>query len=79
VYNNTEKKILQNIQQNYPGLTLLSVTQKIAAVEHYDQIILLMQGEIIAAGTHKELMRTSPEYIQLFNSQQSTSNYELQS
>src|ERR1700744_319228 len=79
VDNNTEKKILANIQQNYPGLTLLSVTQKIAAVEHYDQIILLMQGEIIAAGTHKELMHTSPEYIQLFNSQQSTSNYELQS
>ena len=79
VDNNTEKKILANIQQNYPGLTLLSVTQKIAAVEHYDQIILLMQGEIIAAGTHKELMHTSPEYIQLFNSQQSTSNYELRS
>jgi ATP-binding cassette subfamily B protein len=79
VDNNTEKKILENIQQNYPGLTLLSVTQKIAAVEHYDQIILLMQGEIVAAGKHEELMRTSPEYIQLFNSQQSTSNYELQS
>jgi ATP-binding cassette subfamily B protein len=79
VDNNTEKKILQNIQQNYPGLTLLSVTQKIAAVEHYDQIILLMQGEMIAAGKHEELMRSSPEYIQLFNSQQSTSNYELQS
>ena len=76
---NTEKKILENIQQNYPGLTLLSVTQKIAAVEHYDQIILLMQGELLAAGKHEELMRTSPEYIQLFNSQQSTSNYEIQS
>jgi ATP-binding cassette subfamily B protein len=79
VDNHTEKKILDNIQQNYPGLTLLSVTQKIAAVEHYDQIILLMQGEIVAAGKHEELMHTSPEYIQLFNSQQSTSNYELQS
>jgi len=79
VDNNTETKILQNIQQNYPGLTLLSVTQKIAAVEHYDQIILLMQGEVIAAGKHDKLMHTSPEYVQLFNSQQSTSNYELQS
>jgi ATP-binding cassette subfamily B protein len=76
---NTEKKILENIQQNYPGLTLLSVTQKIASVEQYDQIILLMQGELIAVGKHEELMRTSPEYVQLFNSQQSTSNYELQS
>lgn len=76
VDNNTEKKILTNIQQNYPGLTLISVTQKIASVEHYDQIILLMQGEIVARGLHEELMKTSPDYVQIFNSQQSTSNYE---
>ncbi|HVW96987.1 MAG TPA: ABC transporter ATP-binding protein [Mucilaginibacter sp.] len=76
---NTEKKILANVQQNYPGMTLLSVTQKIASVEHYDQIILLMEGEIVASGKHSELLKTSPEYVQIFNSQQSTSNYELQS
>lgn len=76
---NTEKKILANVQVEYPGITLLSVTQKIASVAHYDQIILLMQGEIIAAGGHEELLHTSPEYVQIFNSQQSTSNYELQS
>ncbi|HEY4327210.1 MAG TPA: ABC transporter ATP-binding protein [Mucilaginibacter sp.] len=75
---NTEKKILANVQKNYPGLTLISVTQKIASVEHYDQIILLMQGEIIASGKHDELMHTSPEYVQIFDSQQSTSNYEIQ-
>lgn len=75
----TEKKILQNIRQNYPGITLISITQKIAAVEDYDQIILLMEGEVIGHGKHSELMGTSPEYVQLYNSQQSTSNYELQS
>jgi ATP-binding cassette, subfamily B, bacterial len=74
---NTEQKILKNIQQNYPHLTLISVTQKIASIEHYDQIILLMEGEIIAAGTHQQLLATSTEYVQIFNSQQSTSNYEL--
>jgi ATP-binding cassette subfamily B protein len=79
VDNSTESKILANIQKNYPGLTLLSVTQKIASVEHYDQIILLMEGEIVASGKHKDLMKTSPEYVQIYNSQQSTSNYELQS
>ncbi|WP_316835256.1 ABC transporter ATP-binding protein [Pedobacter nutrimenti] len=76
---NTEQRILANVQQNYPGLTLLSVTQKIAAVEHYDKVIVLMQGEIIAEGTHAELMKSSPEYVQIYTSQQSTSNYELQS
>jgi ATP-binding cassette subfamily B protein len=76
---NTEKKILQNVQKNYPGLTLISVTQKIASVEHYDQIILLMEGEIVATGKHDELMHTCTEYVQIFDSQQSTSNYELRS
>jgi len=79
VDNATEKRILENVQRNYPGITLLSVTQKIAAIEHYDKVIVLMQGEMIAQGTHQELMKTSPEYIQIHSSQQSTSNYELQS
>lgn len=77
VDNQTERKILKNIQENYPALTLISVTQKIASVEEYDQIILLMDGEVVAIGKHEALIRTSPEYVQLFNSQQSTSNYEL--
>ena len=75
---NTETKILQNLRDNYPGITLISVTQKIATVEQYDQIIVLMEGEIVASGIHTDLMKQSPEYIQIFNSQQSTSNYELQ-
>lgn len=77
VDNQTERNILRNIQENYPGLTLISVTQKIVSIEKYDQIILLMDGEVIAIGKHDELMRTSPEYVQLSNSQKSTSSYEL--
>ncbi|MES2930485.1 MAG: ABC transporter ATP-binding protein [Patescibacteria group bacterium] len=68
----TEKKILGNIRAHYPHLTLVSVTQKISSVEDYDQIILLEEGEIIARGTHTELMISSPEYVQIFNSQEST-------
>ena len=74
---NTEKRILDNISKNYPGLTLVSVTQKISSVEDYDQIILLMEGEIIASGHHGELMRQSPEYNQIYQSQQSTHHDEL--
>ncbi|HVA97214.1 MAG TPA: ABC transporter ATP-binding protein [Candidatus Acidoferrales bacterium] len=74
----TERKILDNVAKNYPDLTLISVTQKIASVTDYDQCILLMEGEVIAIGTHKTLMKTSPEYVQLFESQQSTSHYEVQ-
>ena len=74
----TERAILENVRQNYPGITLVSVTQKIASVADYDQIILLMEGEVLAAGTHHDLMETSPEYVQLYDSQRSTSHYEVQ-
>lgn len=74
---NTERHILENVQKNYSGITLLSVTQKIAPVEDYDQIILLMEGEILGQGTHETLMNTVPEYVQIFNSQKSTNRYEV--
>jgi len=72
----TEKKILENVRRHYPGITLISVTQKIASAATFDQVILLMEGEIVASGTHPELMAMSPEYVQIYQSQQST--HELQ-
>ncbi len=68
----TEGRILENIKKNYPHLTLISVTQKITSIEDYDQILLLEDGEILARGTHAELMKSTPEYVQIFNSQEST-------
>jgi ATP-binding cassette, subfamily B, bacterial len=73
----TERKILENVRINYPDITLISVTQKIASASSFDQVILLMEGELIASGKHQELMMTSPEYVQIEQSQQST--HELQS
>lgn len=75
----TEQKILQNVRKNYPEITLISVTQKIEPVKNYDQIVLLMEGEVIAAGKHEKLITTCPEYVQIYESQQSTNVYELQS
>jgi ATP-binding cassette subfamily B protein len=73
----TARKILENVHKNYPGITLLSVTQQIEPVADYDQIILLMEGEILASGTHPTLVQTSPEYAQIYDSQRSTSHYEV--
>jgi ATP-binding cassette, subfamily B, bacterial len=73
----TEGRILCNLLNNYPEMTLISVTQKIAPVRHFEQIILLMEGEVIARGRHKDLKETSPEYAQIYSSQRSTQHYEL--
>lgn len=72
----TERAILDNVRRNYPDITLVSVTQKIAPVEDYDQIVLLMEGEVLASGTHRHLLDTSPEYVQIHDSQRSTRHYE---
>jgi len=72
----TEEKILLKLRNNYPDLTLISVTQKIAPVEDFEQIILLMEWEVIATGRHPELLATSPEYVQIYQSQRSTQHYE---
>lgn len=73
----TEQKILANLNQHYPGLTLLAVTQRISTIQDYDHILLLMQGVVVAQGTHAHLLATSPEYQQIFESQKSTQEYEL--
>ena len=73
----TEQSILKNISQNYPDLTLISITQKIAPVKDYDQILLFMQGTLVASGTHTKLLESSPEYMQIYDSQRSTNSYEL--
>ncbi|MGE0491055.1 MAG: ABC transporter ATP-binding protein [Vulcanimicrobiota bacterium] len=68
----TEASVLANLRRNYPGLTLLTVTQRIAPIVDYDQIFLMMEGEILARGTHQQLLATSPEYLQIYESQKST-------
>jgi len=73
----TGQQILGNLKKNYPALTLVVVSQKIDLAEAYDQVLLLMQGEMVAAGKHEDLLLTSPDYLQMLNSQQSTQNYEV--
>ena len=72
----TAKAVLDNVRRNYPDTTLVSVTQQIEPVADYDQIVLLMEGDVLATGTHQELLSTSPEYAQIHDSQRSTSHYE---
>jgi len=68
----TEKDIFARLKKNYGNITQILITQQIASVEDFDQIILLMDGEVLACGTHKELLKKSSEYQQLYNLQMST-------
>ncbi len=68
----TEKEIISSLFTNYPDITLISITQKIEPIQEYDQIIVIMEGELLATGTHTELLKSSIEYTQIWQSQQTT-------
>lgn len=65
----TEQQILKNLQENYPNITLLSITQKIETIKDYDQIIFIIEWELIWIWTHNTLLANSIEYKQLYESQ----------
>lgn len=72
----TEARVRKNLVTNYPEMTILAVTQRIATILDFDQIALMMEGRILAQGTHQELLASSPEYAQIYDSQKSTHQYE---
>jgi ATP-binding cassette, subfamily B, bacterial len=70
VDDNTENTIQSRLASNYPNTTIVSISQNISSIKNYDQIILIMEGEILMIGTHEELLKSSPEYRQILASQQ---------
>jgi len=49
--------------------TSFVVAQRISTVLRADKIIVIDKGRIVAQGTHKELLATSPIYQEIFESQ----------
>lgn len=70
----TEKRIFDNLKKEFPEITQLVISQKIESIKDFDSIVLIMEGEILATGTHEELLNKSLEYKQIYDSQQSTEN-----
>ncbi len=65
----TEAAFYNALQRENPDSTKIIVTQRISSSRHADRIIVLDQGRISAVGTHGELMRMSPIYREIYDSQ----------
>jgi len=61
----TEEAIINNLRTIRKGQTTIMVAHRISTVKKLDKIILLDQGQLIAIGTHKTLLKTSPLYIEM--------------
>jgi len=65
----TEARVQDAIKSMMATTTTLFVAQRISTVIMADQIFLLEKGEIIARGNHDQLLRTSPLYQEIYQSQ----------
>jgi ATP-binding cassette subfamily B protein len=65
----TETKIQQALEAGGWRHTTFIVAQRISTVLKADTIIVLDKGRIAAQGTHAELLRTSPIYQEIYDSQ----------
>jgi ATP-binding cassette subfamily B protein len=62
----TEDKIQKAIFAAARGRTTLIITHRLSQIRWADLILVLRQGRLAAAGSHDELMRTSPAYRRIF-------------
>jgi ATP-binding cassette, subfamily B, bacterial len=62
----TEDQIQQAMRHILAGRTTLLITHRLAQIRRADRILLLKNGELIANGTHAELLATSEAYRQIF-------------
>ncbi len=65
----TEYRIQQALDKLMKGRTSFVIAQRISTVLNADQILVLEKGQIVARGTHEELMEESPLYVEIYNSQ----------
>jgi ATP-binding cassette, subfamily B, multidrug efflux pump len=65
----TEAQIQKALDALMKGRTSFVIAQRISTVIHADQIFVLDKGELVARGTHAELLESSPIYAEIYNSQ----------
>ncbi len=66
----TDALIRKAFREEIPDTTKLIIAQRVSSVENADKIFVMDGGRIAAAGTHDELLETSPIYREVYTSQQ---------
>lgn len=64
----TDQKLRKMLNEEIHA-TKLIVAQRINTIRHADQIVVLDQGTIVGKGTHEELMKDCPIYLEIASSQ----------
>nr|WP_072514954.1 ABC transporter ATP-binding protein [Ndongobacter massiliensis] len=66
----TDAKLRRTFREEFPGVTILTIAQRIASIKDADQIVVLDSGAVESTGTHEELLQRSPIYREIYESQE---------
>jgi len=65
----TDTKLRKALKQHTGDATVIVVAQRIGTIMNAEQIIVLEQGKIVGRGTHTELLKSCPAYLEIATSQ----------
>jgi ATP-binding cassette, subfamily B, multidrug efflux pump len=65
----TDARLRAALATQVTGATMIIVAQRVSTIRHADQILVLDAGQIVASGTHGELMDSSETYREIVLSQ----------
>lgn len=66
----TDAKIQRAFKEELSDVTTIIIAQRISSIQHADRILVLNEGQIESAGSHEELLESSPIYREIYDSQQ---------
>ncbi|MDR2976438.1 MAG: ABC transporter ATP-binding protein/permease [Streptococcaceae bacterium] len=65
----SEALVQEALNKDLEHTTTIIIAQKISSVVHADNILVLDEGRLVGQGTHHELLKTTPVYQEIYETQ----------
>ncbi|HAB00230.1 MAG TPA: multidrug ABC transporter ATP-binding protein, partial [Ruminococcaceae bacterium] len=72
----TEARLHRALRENLSETTVIVIAQRVASIMHADRILVLDNNTVAASGTHEELLKTSPVYRDIYQSQMKAGDHD---
>ena len=73
----TDALLREQLAAHEKDSAVVVVAQRIATIMHADQVIVLDEGRVVGQGTHEQLLRSCPAYLEIAQSQLSAAELGL--